>query len=209
RDERTFERFAADLFLDPFREIVYDVGRTLGAFESAFGREAIELHVYDDVVNGKGDILGHFWKDVLGSPEKATLKKRANQSFHPAATELLRICNLRGYSNQFLFRDNPEWKAFLEALREIAPRHQRTITVDYGTVFGEVERRVLDRWQDRIVGHRPGDVLFKERSATLAYMDPDLWYREPALFDRLRTLLAGLPAMKAPERRPQDGSSEA
>ena len=159
---------------------------------AAFGRDAIEIHLYATALDTHGDVAAHFMRAVLGITDFARPGARLNRSLAPVEAEVLRQINRRPPPDQKRPDRVAAARAFAERIGDRAKPYLRTLTLWHDRpVFRAPERILRDTWRDRIVDPLPqGDILFTERKRDIAVLDPALWLDHDDLAQELRGLQA-------------------
>jgi len=177
RDE-PFPEYLARTLSFPGRFHLFGPGTVLGRFAAAFGREAVQVYLYDAIREAEG-VTRQFAAQVLGLPQGVLPEPGAravNASLGPGRVELLRALNSLDKRAAFHERGNARAEAARRAMDEREGAYRAALTLSYDMpAFRQMERQLLDRWSDRILTPLPEPGrLFRRRELEVSYVGPKI-----------------------------------
>jgi hypothetical protein len=170
----------------------------LSRFAAVFGADSIKLVSYSELRDRNIDLFRHFAASFLDWPDADVRRKLTspNSSRTPENAELLRVVNAmtaqRGFTPNSLLRrrvDVHRHQLDLEPVLTAMRNHQRTVHFnDSGTALRDLHRTLMQAHIGQVVEPRRNKLLFRPRSANLAYIDGD-YQLEPGVLTALNAIL--------------------
>ena len=194
----------------PAQSNIMNFGLTLDRYAAVFGRAAIRLVPYDQVLSSGDDLLSHFrrhfldWPDPEAAPPEAAPAEAApveqiNLSLDMVDSEILRALNVLGggpFAETFA-RARPS--ALIAALVAQAMRyHAGSITLE-DTTEG-LHEDLAAAWRSAVVPPLPETGLFAPRTTMVSWIKPDYLMTPDAL-----TILTKIRAALAAGKENDDG----
>jgi hypothetical protein len=187
----------------PFTSSVLNPDLCLDPLAEVFGREAIEIHSYEKAVAGTGGLVQHFFAEVLGVAPPGELRRYAdiNKSFDTVAVEVIRLLSRAGLPAVPLMLENAELKALVRDLAASSSGFLRSIPIRLDAfVLGTMERRLLERWQDRLRFACAAPQIHEQRARSFEFLDPSIWLMRRDLAERFARFIAERAAAPQPPR---------
>ena len=179
-----------------------------------FGREAIRLIAYDEVVASRQDLFAHFAEKILDWPSPPELGvPRANVSPSPADIEAMRT--LAVLERMRLGRELP--KPYAQALydrymqrrstlvskrtRRAMEEHADALTINESlAAMMDLHRKLFDEFGHALVSPHRNKLFFDARRVQVPYVRAD-WLMAPGVFDEVRVLQETLRIEVGPPER--------
>lgn len=176
----------------PFASPVLNPTTCLDALAAAFGRDAIELHSYEQAVDSAGGLVAHVFRNVLGAPPPSDPGRyeQVNKSFGLIAVELIRILTRAGLPAVKLMLEDAELRALARAIEERAAPYVRTLPLRMDNFALGTMERALEKWRDRFRFTAAPGHIHPERARGYELLDPSVWTLERDLAAQLSDLIA-------------------
>jgi hypothetical protein len=178
-------------------------------FAEVFGADSIKLVSYSELRDRHIDLFKHFAASFLDWPDAHVRQKitSPNSSRAPEYAELLRAVNAmtaqRGGTPDGALRrrlDMNRRELDLEPLFAAMRNHQRTVHFnDSGAALRDLHRTLMLAHIAKVVEPKRNKLLFRPRSASLAYIDGD-YQLEPGVVPALAGVVDRLCAIEKEER---------
>ncbi len=207
---RTLPEYILSHIQQPQTSRVLNFDLKLSRFATVFGEASIRLVAYTELRDRGIDLFQHFAAKFLDWPDAPVRRKlpTPNSSRAIEDAELLRAVNAmaarRGATPDAALRrrlDTLHDQLELEPLFTSMRNHQRNIHLnDGGAALRELHRTLMLAHIGQVVEPKRNKVLFRPRSANLAYIDGD-YQLEPGVVPTLAAIVDQLQAMEREERR--------
>jgi len=195
---RTLPEFILSHIQQPQLSRLLNFDVKLSRFADVFGAESIKLVSYSELRDRNIDLFKHFAASFLDWPDAHVRRKLTspNSSRTPENAELLRAVNAmtaqRGAAPDAALRrrlDMHRHELDLEPLFAAMRNHQRTLHFnDSGAALRDLHRTLMQAHISKVVEPKRNKVLFRPRSANLAYIDGD-YQLEPGVLPALAAIL--------------------
>ena len=206
---RTLPEFILSHIQQPQTSRLLNFELKLSRFAGVFGTDSIKLVSYSELRDRNIDLFKHFAATFLAWPDAHVRRKLTspNSSRAPEYAELLRAVNAmtaqRGGTPDAALRrrlDMNRNALDLEPLFAAMRNHQRTVHFnDSGTALRDLHRTLVQANIAKVVEPKRNKVLFRPRSANLAYINGD-YQLEPGVVPALAAIIDHLGAIKEEER---------
>ena len=206
---RTLPEFILSHIQQPQVSRLLNFDLKMSRFAEIFGADSIKLVSYSELRDRNIDLFKHFAASFLDWPDAQVRRKLTspNSSRTPENAELLRAVNAmtaqRGDTPDAALRrrlDMNRNALDLEKLFAAMRNHQRTMHFnDAGTALRDLHRNLVQAHIDKVVEPKRNKVLFRPRSANLAYIGGD-YQLEPEVVPALEAMLDRLHTIEREER---------
>jgi hypothetical protein len=206
---RTLPEFAARLMAGEDDEGDLDYALVWQRWADVFGRDALKIVPFSNIVDGKADIFDRFCTDVLGItdvPEPPQMGRKAWVSSEPQEAELVRALNV--IHAQHGGRVDPAMYRGFRALSkklDLAPLFDAVAECECSFVLDDRNPSLdavyarLEGFADRLSSTRDGAHMFTRKARKASYFGQDYLLRDGVL-ERLRDLYKQIVA--AAEKEP-------
>lgn len=192
----TFSRFLLRHFAFPIESKIVNHSVVVDLWADVFGKSAISIVDYDDLVGTDTDIYCHFVETFCGINDVATPSNaRENVSFSPVDSEILRImhmfakdkkqCGTNIVTKRFYELFNSK-HALLDDARSVIAFGSKPFAVGESVVFRKMFTEFEENYKDRIVSRN-----LQFRSGSVEIID-DYWFQSDNLRGALERIYAEL-----------------
>ncbi|MGU3341586.1 hypothetical protein ACLBXJ_26575 [Methylobacterium mesophilicum] len=182
---QTFIEFTINCLAHPNSLHLLIPGVMLKNWAEVFGRDAIEIFLYDIIA----DVARQFASEILDFSLPSDFHSTANRSYNFIQSEMMRFWNSIGSRGGELIQ-NSRADELTANITAKSKDYSKQFSLNYEmSGFADCERALLKDWEDRIKPSA-GQRLFEKREQSFSYLHPDFWILRSELAEQLRAFPA-------------------
>ena len=182
---QTFIEFTINCLANPNSLHLNIPSVMLRNWAEVFGRDAIEIFLYDTIA----DVARQFASEILDFSLPSDFRTTANSSYNYIQSEMMRFWNSIGSRGSELIQHSRAHELTANITAE-SRDYLKQFSLNYETSgFLDCELALLNDWGDRI---KPpvGQHIFGKREQSFFYVHPDFWILRSKLAEQLRAFAA-------------------
>lgn len=182
---QTFIEFTINCLAHPNSLHLLVPGVMLKNWAEIFGRDAIEIFLYDSIA----DVARQFASEILDFTVPSDFHTTANSSYNYIQSEMMRFWNSIGSRGSELIQHSRARELTANITAE-SRDYSKQFSLNYEmSGFADCERALLKDWEDRIKPSA-GQRLFEKREQSFSYLHSDFWILRSELAEQLRAFVA-------------------